>query len=90
MFKRMIIYVIKLYQVTISPFLGQNCRFEPTCSRYAIEAFTHFNFVKATYLSVKRILKCHPFHPGGHDPLLLKDDHGQSKSKDFQDDLDQK
>lgn len=90
MIKKIIIHLIKLYQLAISPFLGQNCRFEPTCSQYTIEAFTHFNIIKASYLSLKRIFKCHPFHPGGLDPLPLEAAHNQSKNRDFQDDLDQK
>lgn len=53
----------------ISPFLGKNCRFSPTCSSYALEAFKTKNFFNAALLVIKRISKCHPFHPGGHDPL---------------------
>lgn len=63
------IFVIKLYRKFISPLLGANCRFEPTCSMYALQAFEKYGTFKGGYLTVRRILKCHPFHPGGYDPL---------------------
>ncbi|MCK9328279.1 MAG: membrane protein insertion efficiency factor YidD [Candidatus Cloacimonetes bacterium] len=63
------ITLIIFYQKTISPFLPPSCRFTPTCSKYALQAFTKYSFLKALFLSIKRILKCHPFHPGGYDPL---------------------
>ena len=53
----------------ISPLKGPTCRFYPTCSQYSIEAFKKYGFVKGMYLTIRRILKCHPFHPGGYDPL---------------------
>ncbi|UAA38798.1 membrane protein insertion efficiency factor YidD [Paraneptunicella aestuarii] len=65
------IFPIKLYQKLISPLLGSNCRFTPTCSQYAIEAIKLHGIVKGTWLSIKRILKCHPLHDGGHDPVPL-------------------
>lgn len=64
-----VIYSIVLYQKLLSPILGSNCRFTPTCSSYALQAFRTYPFWKATLLAGKRILKCHPFHPGGYDPL---------------------
>jgi putative membrane protein insertion efficiency factor len=60
-------YLIKTYQVLISPMLGQNCRFHPTCSCYAQQALEQHGLVKGTWLSMKRISKCHPLHPGGFD-----------------------
>ncbi|KRO94038.1 MAG: hypothetical protein ABS24_05575 [SAR92 bacterium BACL26 MAG-121220-bin70] len=60
---------IRFYQRAISPLLGNNCRFHPTCSCYAEEAFDRFGFIKGSYLTILRILKCHPFHPGGFDPV---------------------
>jgi len=60
---------IKLYQITLSPVLGNNCRFNPSCSQYGIAAFKSFPFVKAVALTIKRIFKCHPFSEGGADPL---------------------
>jgi putative membrane protein insertion efficiency factor len=59
--------VIKGYQVFISPMLGQNCRFHPSCSCYAHQALETHGLVKGTWLSVKRIMKCNPMHPGGFD-----------------------
>ncbi|MEE2670204.1 MAG: membrane protein insertion efficiency factor YidD [Bdellovibrionota bacterium] len=63
------ITMIKFYRLAISPLLGPRCRFQPSCSQYALEAFEKFSIPKAIYLTVKRISKCHPFHSGGHDPL---------------------
>ena len=67
--KHILIFLIKIYRKYISPLLGPNCRFVPTCSEYALEAVEKYGFFKGGYLSIKRILKCHPFHPGGYDPL---------------------
>ncbi len=67
--KYVMIFIIKLYQKFISPLLGSNCRFLPTCSQYSLEAINKYGAIKGGFLSVKRISKCHPFHPGGYDPL---------------------
>jgi putative membrane protein insertion efficiency factor len=61
--------VLAGYRYWISPWLGPACRFEPTCSAYASEAITRFGVGRGSVLAVWRLLKCHPFHPGGHDPL---------------------
>lgn len=61
--------MIRFYQWAISPLLGSNCRFYPTCSRYTYEAIETHGVVKGIYLGFRRILKCHPFHPGGIDPV---------------------
>ena len=64
------ILLIKLYKKYISPFLPANtCRFYPTCSSYAVDAFEKYGWFKGFYLSVWRILRCHPLHPGGYDPV---------------------
>tara|TARA_B110000003_G_C16498919_1_gene476594 strand:+ start:615 stop:872 length:258 start_codon:yes stop_codon:yes gene_type:complete len=68
--RKLVIKMIRGYQLAISPLLGSNCRFHPTCSCYAHEAIDRFGVVKGTYLSIFRILKCHPFHPGGYDPVI--------------------
>ena len=68
--RKLVIKMIRGYQLAISPLLGSNCRFHPTCSCYAHEAIDRFGVVKGTYLSILRILKCHPFHPGGYDPVI--------------------
>jgi putative membrane protein insertion efficiency factor len=67
--KYLLIAIVKAYRLFISPLLGQNCRFHPTCSAYSLEALEKYGAIKGSYLSVRRILKCHPFHPGGYDPL---------------------
>jgi len=69
MLKKLAVTLIKLYQKIISPLLGANCRFYPTCSQYALEAINKYGFVKGSWLAVRRILRCHPFHPGGYDPV---------------------
>ena len=64
-----LVFLIKLYQIIISPLLGQNCRYLPTCSEYSIEALETYGFIKGIYISLKRILSCHPWGNGGYDPL---------------------
>lgn len=63
------ILLIRLYQWTISPLLGNCCRFYPSCSNYSIEALKTYGTMKGSWLALKRICKCHPWHPGGHDPV---------------------
>jgi len=63
------ILVIKVYKATFSPFMGSNCRFEPTCSEYGLQAFRGYPPIKALLLVTKRILRCHPFNSGGVDPM---------------------
>ena len=67
--KSIIIFIIKLYQYAISPFLGSNCRFMPTCSAFTIEAIQNFGIVKGIWLGMKRILRCRPGCSCGIDPL---------------------
>lgn len=71
-----LILIIRAYQVFISPFLGQNCRFYPTCSCYAHQAIQKHGPFKGSTLAIKRIVKCQPFHPGGVDlvPKGLNDE----------------
>jgi uncharacterized protein len=66
---RILIWLVKLYQMTLSPMLGSNCRFTPTCSRYTIEALQAHGALYGSWLAFKRVLRCHPWHPGGHDPI---------------------
>ena len=66
--------IIRGYQIFISPILGPKCRFHPTCSYYAIEAIKTHGAVKGCWFALKRILKCHPLHPGGSDPVPPKND----------------
>lgn len=60
---------IRLYQLTLSPLLGPRCRFYPSCSAYTLEAVQKFGVCKGVGLGIVRLLKCHPFHPGGVDPV---------------------
>ncbi|MBD64215.1 MAG: membrane protein insertion efficiency factor YidD [Halobacteriovoraceae bacterium] len=66
--KKSILALIKAYQYIISPLLGPRCRFTPSCSEYAKECFEKYGFWTACKKSFMRVSKCHPFHPGGHDP----------------------
>lgn len=72
MLKKIFISIIRFYQVVISPIKPPTCRFYPTCSHYGLEAVQRFGAVKGGFLTIKRILKCHPFHPGGIDPVPEK------------------
>ena len=67
--KKIIIYLIKFYQITLSPLLGSNCRFQPTCSQYMIEAINLHGVLKGVSLGIKRISKCHPWGGKGFDPV---------------------
>jgi len=68
-FQRLAIALIIAYKRWLSPLLGNNCRFDPTCSSYAIEAINRFGVIKGCWLAGKRILKCHPLNAGGEDPV---------------------
>lgn len=63
------IFLIQIYRKTISPYLGSQCRFYPSCSVYAQEALEEKGFFQGIWLLGRRLLKCHPFHPGGYDPV---------------------
>ncbi|MEA5573917.1 membrane protein insertion efficiency factor YidD [Calothrix sp. UHCC 0171] len=67
--KQPLILLIKGYRIFISPLFPPTCRFQPTCSMYAIQAIERFGAIKGSWLAVLRILRCHPFHPGGYDPI---------------------
>lgn len=66
---RLALLLIRGYQLVLSPFVGQQCRFWPSCSEYTREALEKHGFVKGTTLGVKRICRCHPWHEGGCDPV---------------------
>ena len=70
--KRIFLGIIRFYQKYITSHTPAACRFIPTCSQYAFTAIQRFGAVKGIYLAVKRLLKCHPFHPGGYDPVPEK------------------
>jgi len=67
--KALFIGLIRFYQKFISPLKPPTCRFYPTCSHYGLEAIKRFGVIRGGWLTVKRIMKCHPFHPGGIDPV---------------------
>lgn len=67
--KKIFLFTIRCYQLILSPFLGRNCRFYPTCSVYTYEAIHKHGLLKGILLGGKRLLKCHPLHPGGVDPV---------------------
>lgn len=67
--KTILIMLVRVYKALVSPLLPPNtCRFYPTCSTYAIDALTKYGAARGTWRAVKRIARCHPFHPGGYDP----------------------
>ena len=67
--KLTLLLLIKGYRQLVSPLLPPACRFEPTCSRYALDAIDRFGPLQGTWLATKRICRCHPLHPGGYDPV---------------------
>lgn len=60
---------IRFYQNAISPALPPSCRYQPTCSQYTLTAIKKYGFIRGSWMGLRRILRCHPFHPGGHDPV---------------------
>lgn len=66
---RLLMVLVRGYQLFVSPLLPPSCRFEPSCSRYAMEALREHGALRGSWLSLLRLLKCHPFHPGGYDPV---------------------
>jgi uncharacterized protein len=74
-----LLLLIALYRALISPFLGANCRYYPSCSAYARDSIKRFGVIRGVWLSIKRLARCHPFHDGGYDPVpqalgQIKDD----------------
>lgn len=66
---KLFVLLVRIYQVTISRLVGPCCRFKPSCSQYMIDALRKKGPVKGLWMGVRRILRCHPFHPGGYDPV---------------------
>ncbi|CAM5304521.1 membrane protein insertion efficiency factor YidD [Thauera mechernichensis] len=67
--KTLMIALLRFYRYAISPMLGRNCRFHPTCSEYAIEAIQRHGALRGGWLAARRVGRCHPFNPGGYDPV---------------------
>lgn len=75
MVARLLMQLIRLYQRFVSPLFGPVCRFQPTCSHYGYDCLRLHGAARGSYLTVRRILRCHPFHPGGYDPPPLPAGH---------------
>ncbi len=69
--RRILIFLLSCYKTLLSPFLGNHCRFYPSCSSYAMEAIEIHGVFKGSYLAIRRLSKCHPWHEGGVDPVPL-------------------
>ncbi len=67
--KRLLMGLVRFYQYLISPLLGPRCRFHPSCSHYAVEALELHGALRGSWLALRRLLRCHPWHPGGYDPV---------------------
>ncbi|OGW31092.1 MAG: membrane protein insertion efficiency factor YidD [Nitrospirae bacterium GWF2_44_13] len=67
--RNILLGLIRLYKYALSPLLPASCRFVPTCSEYSAEAIEKYGALRGSYLSIRRILRCHPFHSGGYDPV---------------------
>ncbi|MEA3548549.1 MAG: membrane protein insertion efficiency factor YidD [Thermodesulfobacteriota bacterium] len=67
--KRFLLFLIRMYRLLISPLFPPSCRFTPSCSQYAMDAIRLHGVIRGLYLAIRRILRCHPFHPGGFDPV---------------------
>ena len=80
--KKILILLIRFYQKFISPMFPAKCRFYPTCSQYTLEAIKEHGTIKGTYLGIRRILKCHPFHEGGYDPVPKKENKNSEEKKE--------
>ncbi|MGD9505885.1 MAG: membrane protein insertion efficiency factor YidD [Syntrophobacteraceae bacterium] len=72
MIRVFLLYSIRFYQLFLSPLKRPSCRFIPTCSEYAYEAIQIYGPIKGLHLSLMRLLRCHPFHPGGYDPVVKR------------------
>jgi putative membrane protein insertion efficiency factor len=68
MVRALLLWLLRVYRFFVSPLLGDVCRFEPSCSRYASACVERFGAARGSWLAAKRLCKCHPFHPGGYDP----------------------
>ena len=69
MIAKLLAGLIQVYRYTLSPYLGRQCRFEPSCSMYALEALQTHGAARGSWLAARRLCRCHPFHPGGYDPV---------------------
>lgn len=77
------VFLIHLYRATLSPLLGSACRYTPSCSRYTEEAITRFGPWRGSWMGIRRIGRCHPWHPGGHDPVPARRSHAAQEPIDL-------
>ncbi|MEO5342649.1 MAG: membrane protein insertion efficiency factor YidD [Gammaproteobacteria bacterium SHHR-1] len=75
----LLIKLVRFYQLVFSPLLGRSCRYEPTCSSYMLQAVARFGALRGGWMGIKRIFRCHPFHPGGYDPVPERPDQHRQK-----------
>ena len=80
--RRLAMFAIRLYQRILGPVLGGHCRFYPSCSNYALEAFQRKPFLSALGKTIWRLARCHPFHPGGYDPVEPEDKPPEAEKPD--------
>ncbi|MBM4318665.1 MAG: membrane protein insertion efficiency factor YidD [Deltaproteobacteria bacterium] len=73
--QRLLLCFVRFYQIAISPLLPPACRFQPTCSVYAAQAIRWYGPWKGSWMALRRLARCHPFHPGGHDPVPGPEEH---------------
>ncbi|MDQ1603263.1 MAG: uncharacterized protein QOE01_1108 [Actinomycetota bacterium] len=78
--RRLLIWPIRAYQLVVSPWLGPRCRFYPSCSAYAVEAIAVHGILRGPYLAARRLLRCHPWNPGGVDPVPPRDQPGRDRT----------
>jgi len=67
--RRLTIFLLRCYQAVLSPFLGNNCRYYPNCSSYTIQAIEQYGVIKGSWMGFRRVMRCHPWHEGGYDPV---------------------
>jgi len=79
--KTILVFILRAYQLVLSPMLGQNCRFYPSCSHYAIEALRSHGAARGSYLSLRRVCRCHPWNEGGLDPVPPPPPHSHSAAR---------
>ncbi|MCL1467106.1 membrane protein insertion efficiency factor YidD [Argonema galeatum] len=78
--KTLLIWLIQGYRMFVSPLFPPSCRYTPTCSQYGMQAIERFGPLRGSWMTILRILRCHPFHPGGYDPVPSLDNPGKKDS----------
>jgi uncharacterized protein len=76
--RRLLLLALRAYRFLLSPWIGNQCRFAPTCSQYAIEAVDRFGALRGSWLALRRVARCHPWHPGGYDPVPAREAPGHA------------